>query len=124
MVLSRLAPAMVALGEVSYDCRWTGRRGQIAMECVGCSSGAVTERPDQTAQGYRRFRCRDCDKQFNERSDGLERCALRPGNVYSADGWCLVLEPVIARYRDTVKRLYFRAFFLSSPPSWWPTHPG
>jgi hypothetical protein len=43
-VLSRLAPAVVARGEVSYDCRWTGRRGQI--ECVGCSSGAVTERPD------------------------------------------------------------------------------
>jgi hypothetical protein len=69
-VLSRLAPAVVARGEVSYDCRWTGRPGQMAMECVGCSSGAVTERPDQTAQGYRRFRCRNCDKQFNERSDG------------------------------------------------------
>ena len=50
-VLSRLAPAMVARGEVSYGCRWTGRRGQIAMACVGCSSRAVTERPDQTAQG-------------------------------------------------------------------------
>jgi hypothetical protein len=36
------------------------------MECVGCSSWAVTERPDQTAQGYRRFRCRHCDKPFNE----------------------------------------------------------
>ena len=44
---------------------------------------------------------------FNQLGD-LERCALRPGNVHSADGWRLVLEPVIARYRDTVKRLYFR----------------
>jgi Transposase DDE domain group 1 len=33
---------------------------------------------------------------------------LRPGNVHSADGWRVVLEPVVARYRDTVKRLYFR----------------
>ena len=27
----------------------------------------------------------------------LERCALRPGNVHSADGWEAVLKPVIAR---------------------------
>ena len=38
----------------------------------------------------------------------MERCALRPGNVHSADGWRAVLEPVIARYRGTVNRLYFR----------------
>src|SRR6202030_3047992 len=38
----------------------------------------------------------------------VERCALRPGNVHSADGWRAVLEPVIARYRGIVKRLYFR----------------
>ena len=44
---------------------------------------------------------------FNQLGD-LERCALRPGNVHSADGWRVVLEPVVARYRDTVKRLYFR----------------
>jgi hypothetical protein len=44
---------------------------------------------------------------FNQFGD-VERCALRPGNVHSADGWRVVLEPVIARYRDTVKRLYFR----------------
>src|SRR5205823_7038381 len=30
------------------------------------------------------------------------------GNVHSADGWRAVLEPVIARYRGNVKRLYFR----------------
>jgi hypothetical protein len=28
--------------------------------------------------------------------------------VHSADGWHAVLEPVVARYRGTVKRLYFR----------------
>jgi hypothetical protein len=44
---------------------------------------------------------------FNQFGD-VERCVLRPGNVYSADGWRAVLEPVIARYRDSVKRLYFR----------------
>ena len=44
---------------------------------------------------------------FNQLGD-VERCALRPGNVHSADGWRAVLEPVIARYRGTVRRLYFR----------------
>src|SRR6266851_8506314 len=33
---------------------------------------------------------------FNQLGD-LERCALRPGNVHSADGWRGVLEPVVAR---------------------------
>jgi hypothetical protein len=44
---------------------------------------------------------------FNQLGD-VERCALRPGNVHSADAWRVVLEPVVARYRDTVERLYFR----------------
>jgi hypothetical protein len=38
----------------------------------------------------------------------VERCALRPSNVHSADGWRAVLEPVITRYQGAVKRLYFR----------------
>ena len=40
----------------------------------------------------------------------LERCALRNGNVHSADGWRDVLDPVIARYagRDLGGR-FFRA---------------
>ncbi len=45
---------------------------------------------------------------FNQFGD-LERCALRPGNVHSAEGWREVLEPVVARYRTTMKRRYFRA---------------
>jgi hypothetical protein len=45
---------------------------------------------------------------FNQFGD-LERCALRPGNVHSADGWENVLKPVVARYRGKVSRIYFRA---------------
>jgi hypothetical protein len=45
---------------------------------------------------------------FNQFGD-LERCALRPGNGHSAEGRRDVLEPVIARYRMTMKRRYFRA---------------
>jgi hypothetical protein len=44
---------------------------------------------------------------FNQFGD-LERCALRPGNVHSADGWRDVLDPVVARYRNRKLRRYFR----------------
>ena len=45
---------------------------------------------------------------FNQFGD-LERSALRPGNVHSADGWRAVLEPVVIRYRGRQLRRYFRA---------------
>jgi hypothetical protein len=45
---------------------------------------------------------------FNQFGD-LERCALRSGNVHSADSWESVLKPVVARYRGKVSRIYFRA---------------
>jgi hypothetical protein len=45
---------------------------------------------------------------FNQFGD-LERSELRPGNVHSVDGWKAVLDPVVARYRGKVARIYFRA---------------
>jgi hypothetical protein len=45
---------------------------------------------------------------FNQYGD-LERCLLRPGNVHSAEDWRLVLEPVIAHYRERGIDLCFRA---------------
>jgi hypothetical protein len=44
---------------------------------------------------------------FNQFGD-LERCLLREGNVASADDWCSVLEPVVARYRDLDIPGFFR----------------
>ena len=38
----------------------------------------------------------------------LERCALRPGNVHSADDWEAVLKPVIARYAQYDLKRFFR----------------
>ena len=69
------------------------------MDCVGCSSGAVTERPDLTAHGYRRFRCRDCDKQFNERSDGVLNRASLPSDIIAFVVFCRL------RYRLTLRDL-------------------
>jgi len=51
---------------------------------------------------------------FNQFGD-LERCALRPGNVHSADGWHDVLEPVVARYKQRNMRRYFRADAATNP---------
>jgi putative transposase len=42
---------------------------------------AVSERPERTAQGYRRFRCRICGKQFNERSGGILNRTQFPSDV-------------------------------------------
>ena len=57
------------------------------MDCICCGSAAVTERPELTTQGYRRFRCRDCGKQFNERSDGVLNRASLPSDII---GFCHV----------------------------------
>src|SRR6201995_405719 len=51
------------------------------MGCIGCGSKAVTERPERTAQGYRRFRCRTCGKQFYERSGTVLNRAQYPFDV-------------------------------------------
>jgi hypothetical protein len=47
----------------------------------------------------------------------LEHCALRHGNVHSADGWQDVLDPVIARYakRDILR--FFRADAAYASPA-------
>src|ERR1700756_665858 len=51
------------------------------MRCPACRSTAVRHRSERTAQGYRRFRCGDCGKQFNERSAGLLNRAQYPSDV-------------------------------------------
>ena len=44
---------------------------------------------------------------FNQDGD-LEHTLLRYGNVHSADDWRSVLEPVVARYRTTTVKKFFR----------------
>src|ERR1700759_1495885 len=51
------------------------------MRCQACGSAAVSERPERTAHGYRRFRCRTCGKQSNERSGGLLDRTQYPSDV-------------------------------------------
>jgi putative transposase len=51
------------------------------MRCPACRSTAIRHRSERTAQGYRRFRCGNCGKQFNERSAGLLNRAQYPSDV-------------------------------------------
>jgi putative transposase len=61
------------------------RGGADAMVCIDCGSAAMIERPDQTAQGYCRFRCR---RQFNERSDGVLNRASLPSDIIALVVFC------------------------------------
>ncbi len=69
------------------------------MECVACGSEATSERRDRTAQGYRRFRCRDCGRQFNERSGGVLNRTCLPSDVIALVVFCRL------RYRLTLRDL-------------------
>ena len=51
------------------------------MWCIECGATAITERLERTARGYRRFRCRDCGKQFNERTGTVLNRAQYPSDV-------------------------------------------
>ena len=79
------------------------------MDCVGCGSAGVTERRDLTAQGYRRFRCRDCGKQFNERSDGVLNRASLPSDIIAFVVFCRL------RYRLTLRDLSEISCYAGSP---------
>src|SRR6195952_6103437 len=69
------------------------------MNCVCCGSMAVTERREVTARGYRRFRCRPCTGQFNERSAGVLNRTCLPSDVIAFVVFCRL------RYRLTLRDL-------------------
>ena len=51
------------------------------MRCIACDAEEISERAERTAQGYRRFRCHACGKQFNERSGGILDRTQYPSDV-------------------------------------------
>jgi len=51
------------------------------MKCLSRGSASVAERLERTAQGYRRFRCRECGRQFNERTAGVLNRTQYPSDV-------------------------------------------
>ena len=56
--------------------------------CTACGATHVSERPERTVQGHRRFRCRDCGRQFNERTGSLfNRVTLSFEWLWRQRGW-------------------------------------
>jgi putative transposase len=53
------------------------------MTCPHCGSTAITERPHWMELGYRRFRCRTCQRSFNERTGTLYNRFHYPTDVVS-----------------------------------------
>jgi Transposase DDE domain group 1 len=80
---------------------------RIVLDMASSESPTYGEQEGSAYNGHFGCTCYHPLFVFNQLGD-VERCALRSGNVHSADGWRAVLEPVVARYRGTVKRLYFR----------------
>jgi len=66
---------------------------------LGCSPIANSTTYSSVWNGHYACTCYHPLFVFNQFGD-LERCALRPGNVHSADGWDDVLKPVVARYQS------------------------
>jgi putative transposase len=67
------------------------------MNCDCCGSSALTERPEVTACGYRRFRCRDCGRQFDERRGGVLNRTGLPSDIIAFVEFCRL------RYRLTLR---------------------
>ena len=81
------------------------------MRCPACTSRATTERSDRTELGYRRFRCGDCGRGFNERSGTVFNRLQYPTDVV-----CLVVLWRL-RYklslRDLVEMFALRGFVFT-----------
>src|SRR5215510_7006673 len=56
------------------------------MRCPHCQSDHTQARPERTELGYRRFRCRSCGREFNERTGTLFNRVQYPSDVV-----CLVV---------------------------------
>jgi putative transposase len=86
-----------------------GRHGRG--RCLWTGSASVTERREVTAQGYKRFRCRGCRRQFNERSGGVLNRTSFPSDIISFVVFCRL------RYRLTLRDLseilLIRGFIVS-----------
>jgi hypothetical protein len=79
----------------------------IVPDMDSSESPTYSEQEGSAYNGHFRCTCYDPLCVFNQLGD-LERCALRPGNVHSADGWREVMKPVVSRYQGKGPRLYFR----------------
>src|SRR3954453_11785042 len=95
--------------------RWRRGPKTVILDMDSSESPTYGEQEGSAYNGHFACTCYHPLFVFNQFGD-VERCALRPGNGHSADGWRAVLEPVIARYRGIVKHLYFRGDAVFANP--------
>ena len=71
------------------------------MRCPHCRSTSTSKRSDRTAHGYRRFRCRECRRGFNERTGpALNRLQSPSDIVFLIVLWQRLCCKVCRRARD------------------------
>jgi len=80
---------------------------EIVLDLDSSESETYGQQEGSAYNGHFRCRCYHPLFCFNQSGD-LERAMLRNGNVYSADDWRSLLEPVVARYREGNLRRFFR----------------
>src|SRR3954449_9452662 len=60
------------------------------MDCPHCHSSSTSEREGRTVHGFRRFRCRDCGRRYNERTGtALNRVQVPTDIVFLVVFWRL-----------------------------------
>jgi len=85
------------------------------MCCPHCDSTATMERSDRTVHGYRRFRCRECKRGFNERTgSALNRLQLPTDMVFLIVLWRLRFKLSL---RDLAEILLLRGLVCKHPVS-------
>jgi hypothetical protein len=84
------------------------RLAGIVLDMVSSVSPTQGEQEHSVWNGHYACTCYHPLFVFNHFGD-LERSALGPGNVHSADGWDGTLKPVVMRYQGKVSRIYFPA---------------
>ena len=69
------------------------------MDCPHCHSSSTRKREGRTVQGFRRYRCRDCGRRYNERTGtALNRVQVPTDIVFLVVFWRL-------RYKLSLREL-------------------
>ena len=81
------------------------------MNCPHCQSSSTTEQEGRTVHGFRRFRCRDCGRRFNERTGTvLNRVQVPTDIVFLVVFWRLRYKLSL---RDLAEMFLIRGFVFT-----------
>src|SRR3954471_12458743 len=81
------------------------------MDCPHCQSSSTHEREGRTVHGFRRFRCRDCGRRFNERTGtALNRVQVPTDIMFLVVFWRLRMKLSL---RDLAEILLLRGLVFS-----------